>query len=176
MRWRKDSHKPFFSSVMRLLKLLLVFIFIYAAFALAGFLFPIDQSWYDSLDKPALAPTGTFIGMVWGILFGLIALAYTWAFHRRGSFRMPAGLWILIILNYIFNQMFSYFQFSQKDLLFAAIDCGFTALTTISLVLVFGKISKLSTLLLLPYMFWTLFATYLAFKFYMLNPNMTMFQ
>ena len=31
--------------------------------------------WYDALEKPSWTPSGMTIGMIWAVLFGLIALS-----------------------------------------------------------------------------------------------------
>lgn len=41
---------------------LAVFVITYALFSAAGYLFPVDQEWYNSLKKPDWTPSGTAIG------------------------------------------------------------------------------------------------------------------
>ncbi|GGF32863.1 putative membrane protein YtaB [Halobacillus andaensis] len=154
---------------------ILSFIIIYISFSLAGFLFPIDQSWYDQLKKPSWTPTGGTIGIVWAILFAFISLAVSYVIYKKGFKNLPKSLWLAFILNYVCNQLFSYFQFTQKDLLLASIDCVLVAITAIWVGLLLNKISRLSSLLFIPYIAWSTFATFLAFTFYMLNPSMTAF-
>lgn len=40
---------------------LAVFVITYALFSAAGYLFPVDQEWYNSLKKPDWTPSGTAI-------------------------------------------------------------------------------------------------------------------
>ncbi len=76
----------------------------------------------------------------------------------------------MLLINYIVNQGFSYFQFTQKNLLvFASIDCLLVAVTTLILLLIAGKYSKASAWLLVPYLLWSAFATYLSFTIYTMN-------
>ncbi|MFG6148192.1 TspO/MBR family protein [Halobacillus sp. B23F22_1] len=154
---------------------ILSFIIIYISFSLAGFLFPIDQSWYDQLNKPSWTPTGGTIGLVWSILFAFISLSFSYAIFKKGIKNIPKPLWLAFILNYLSNQLFSYFQFTQKDLLIASIDCVLVAVTAICTTLLLNKISRLSSLLFVPYSAWSTFATFLSFTFYTLNPTMTAF-
>jgi tryptophan-rich sensory protein len=124
------------------------FFIIFALFYLASFLFPIDRSWYDALNKPSWTPSGQTIGMIWAVLF---------------------GLWILFVINYFFNQAFSYFQFTKKDLFAASIDCLLVAITVLLLIFVSSRLSKASAWLLVPYLLWSSFATYLSWTIYSLN-------
>ncbi|UOQ46076.1 tryptophan-rich sensory protein [Halobacillus salinarum] len=159
---------------MRWLKLFLFMIVVYGGFTIAGWLFPTAQEWYNQLAKPAFTPDGRIIGKVWAVLFFLIALSYTQAIQKQGTFRLPRGVWALMFINYIFNQLFSYFQFSLKDLLLATVDAAFVSLTALALILALWNISRLSSLLLLPYFAWSSFATYLAFTIFEMNPGSTL--
>ncbi|MCP3028294.1 TspO/MBR family protein [Halobacillus sp. A5] len=151
----------------------LSFILIYISFSVAGFLFPIDQSWYNQLDKPCWTPAGGSIGIIWGVLFGLISLALSIIVYRYGYKEIPKSVWFVLLMNYVFNQLFSYFQFIQKDLLLASIDCVLVAVTSLWLTILLFKKNRISGSLLIPYVVWSSFATVLAFTIYSLNPGMT---
>ncbi len=152
-----------------------MFLLIYGAFSLAGFLFPIDENWYNQLDKPAWTPSGGTIGIIWMILFTFIAFSITFAVWKISFSSLPNSLITVFILNYLLNQLFSFFQFEQKDLLLAFIDCIFVSITSVMLSVLLWKVSKLCSLLLVPYILWSSFATFLAFTIYRMNPAETMF-
>jgi tryptophan-rich sensory protein len=143
------------------------FFIIFALFYLASFLFPIDRSWYDALNKPSWTPSGQTIGMIWAVLFGLISLSAS-IIYNKYSFK-PLAFWILFVINYFFNQAFSYFQFTKKDLFAASIDCLLVAITVLLLIFVSSRLSKASAWLLVPYLLWSSFATYLSWTIYSLN-------
>ncbi|CAM4185116.1 membrane protein [Bacillus manliponensis] len=145
----------------------IVFLIIYALFYVSSILFPVDYMWYNSLEKPDWTPSGMTIGVVWFVLFGLIALAAT-IIYSKYKFQ-PVLFWSLLVLNYIFNQAFSYFQFGQKDLLLATIDCFLVAVTTLLLLVSSSKLSKIAPYLLVPYFLWSSFATYLSWVIYRMN-------
>ncbi|WP_179876841.1 tryptophan-rich sensory protein, partial [Bacillus wiedmannii] len=77
--------------------------------------------------------------------------------------------WFLFLLNYICNQAFSYFQFSQKNLFLATIDCFLITITTLLLIVFSLKLSKISTYLFIPYFLWSAFATYLSWTIFSMN-------
>lgn len=145
----------------------IVFLIIYALFYVSSILFPVDYMWYNSLEKPDWTPSGMTIGVIWFVLFGLIALAAT-IIYSKYKFQ-PVLFWSLLVLNYIFNQAFSYFQFGQKDLLLATIDCFLVAVTTLLLLVSSSKLSKIAPYLLVPYFLWSSFATYLSWVIYRVN-------
>ncbi|MBH0171223.1 MULTISPECIES: TspO/MBR family protein [Fictibacillus] len=146
---------------------IVVFVIIFALFYVSSFLFPVDREWYDALNKPSWTPSGQTIGIIWAVLFFLIALSATLIYNQYGF--KPIGFWILFAINYVFNQAFGYFQFTQKDLFAASIDALLIAVTTLLLVIYAGRLRKVSGWLLIPYLLWSSFATYLSWTIYSMN-------
>lgn len=151
------------------LRLFLLFILIYGLFSISGFLFPVDQEWYNALNKPAWTPSGSFIGMVWAILFACIALAAVLVYRKVGFSKEAFAFWGIFLFNYVANQLFSYFQFEMKDLLLATIDCLLVAISALALTVLARKYSRAASLLLVPYFLWSAFATYLSYTIYSMN-------
>ncbi|RJQ56353.1 MAG: tryptophan-rich sensory protein [Actinobacteria bacterium] len=148
---------------------ILVFFITYALFSIAGFLFPVDRQWYQALSKPSWTPSGSTIGVVWALLFGLIALSVA-GLYQAGALR--GENWVLIAVlaaNYVFNQGFSYVQFARKDLLLAAADAGLVAATSLALALLSWRHSRLASIALVPYVLWSTFATFLSWTVYQMN-------
>lgn len=147
---------------------LAVFVITYALFSAAGYLFPVDQEWYNSLKKPDWTPSGTAIGIIWAILFALISLSAA-IVYAAFSFKGAKSFWFTLLINYVLNQAFSYFQFTQKNLLAASLDCLLVAITAIVLLIIAKKYSKAASYLLLPYFLWSAFATFLSFTINSMN-------
>ncbi|MCY7784955.1 MULTISPECIES: TspO/MBR family protein [unclassified Bacillus (in: firmicutes)] len=145
-----------------------VFIITYALFSAANYLFPIDQEWYNSLKKPDWTPSGSVIGIIWAILFALISLSAAIVFAAF-SVKEAKSFWITLLINYVLNQAFSFFQFTQKNLLAASIDCLLVAMTALLLMIAANKYSRAASYLLLPYFLWSSFATFLSFTIYSMN-------
>ncbi|CAF1729659.1 TspO/MBR family protein [Bacillus subtilis] len=147
---------------------LAVFVITYALFSAAGYLFPVDQEWYNSLKKPDWTPSGTAIGIIWAILFALISLSAA-IVYAAFSFKGAKSFWFTLLINYVLNQAFSYFQFTQKNLLAASLDCLLVAITAIILLIIAKKYSRAASYLLLPYFLWSAFATFLSFTINSMN-------
>ncbi|CUB15159.1 TspO/MBR family protein [Bacillus subtilis] len=145
-----------------------VFVITYALFSAAGYLFPVDQEWYNSLKKPDWTPSGTAIGIIWAILFALISLSAA-IVYAAFSFKGAKSFWFTLLINYVLNQAFSYFQFTQKNLLAASLDCLLVAITTIVLLIIAKKYSRAASYVLLPYFLWSAFATFLSFTINSMN-------
>ncbi|WP_339245491.1 TspO/MBR family protein [Bacillus sp. FSL R5-0523] len=147
---------------------LAIFVITYALFSAAGYLFPVDQEWYNSLKKPDWTPSGTAIGIIWAILFALISLSAA-IVYAAFSFKGAKSFWFTLLINYVLNQAFSYFQFTQKNLLAASLDCLLVAITAIVLLIIAKKYSRAASYLLLPYFLWSAFATFLSFTINSMN-------
>lgn len=147
---------------------LAVFVITYALFSAAGYLFPVDQEWYNSLKKPDWTPSGTAIGIIWAILFALISLSAA-IVYAAFSFKGAKSFLVYTLINYVLNQAFSYFQFTQKNLLAASLDCLLVAITAIVLLIIAKKYSRAASYLLLPYFLWSAFATFLSFTINSMN-------
>ncbi|WJF85855.1 TspO/MBR family protein [Bacillus subtilis] len=145
-----------------------VFVITYALFSAAGYLFPVDQEWYNSLKKPDWTPSGTAIGIIWAILFALISLSAA-IVYAAFSFKGAKSFWFTLLINYVLNQAFSYFQFTQKNLLAASLDCLLVAITAIVLLIIAKKYCRAASYLLLPYFLWSAFATFLSFTINSMN-------
>ncbi|WP_430792566.1 TspO/MBR family protein [Bacillus subtilis] len=145
-----------------------VFVITYALFSSAGYLFPVDQEWYNSLKKPDWTPSGTAIGIIWAILFALISLSAA-IVYAAFSFKGAKSFWFTLLINYVLNQAFSYFQFTQKNLLAASLDCLLVAITAIVLLIIAKKYSRAASYVLLPYFLWSAFATFLSFTINSMN-------
>lgn len=145
-----------------------VFVITYALFSAAGYLFPVDQEWYNSLKKPEWTPSGTAIGIIWAILFALISLSAA-IVYAAFSFKGAKSFWFTLLINYVLNQAFSYFQFTQKNLLAASLDCLLVAITAIVLLIIAKKYSRAASYLLLPYFLWSAFVTFLSFTINSMN-------
>lgn len=148
---------------------ILTFIFALVLFSLSGILFPIDMKWYSKLKKPVWTPPSKLFGIVWGVVYVLIALSLAMVEYRVGLKYTSFTFLLIWIINYISNQAFSYFQFKIKRLDLAALDCLIVAVTAVLIIIFTLPYSIVASVQLIPYAIWTTFATFLAFSIYRLN-------
>jgi tryptophan-rich sensory protein len=129
-----------------------------------------DNRWYAALVKPAGTPPDWVFGVVWTTLYVMLGLAVAMILHARGS--RLRGLAILLFvaqlaLNLIWSPMF-----------FGAHQVEPALITIIAILIVaavtawlFGRIRPVAGLLLVPYLLWLSYATYLNWGIDHLNPN-----
>lgn len=148
---------------------LIIFVVTYGLLLLSAFLFPIDQEWYDQLAKPLWTPSGAVIGTVWTILYALIAW-FVMILLKKSTWKKISNTVICImVINYVTNQLFSFFLFTMKDLSLAFIDSFLVAITSWLLLFLSSKYVKRWSYLLLPYALWSTFATYLSYVILKMN-------
>jgi|SaaInlStandDraft_1057018.scaffolds.fasta_scaffold58316_2 translocator protein len=126
--------------------------------------------WYAQLNRPPLSPPNWIFGPVWTILYIMILISliiYIRKSYSKPSFLVYGVVALHIISNLIWTPLF--FQFRNPGL--ALLDIIFLDITLAYMIFIFWKNSKISSILLWPYMLWVSFATYLNTGFFLLNRN-----
>jgi Tryptophan-rich sensory protein (mitochondrial benzodiazepine receptor homolog) len=130
---------------------------------LIGFLTPPD-AWYEALQKPSFNPPGWVFAPVWTCLYILIAIAGARAWNR--DLDTPLRLWFAqLALNFIWSPIF--FVAHRPDIALGVV----AALTVVNIAFIVAtwKEDRVSSMLFVPYLAWTSFATLLNFAIVRLN-------
>lgn len=123
-----------------------------------------DDSWYQGLAKPSGTPPGWVFGPVWSILYLLMGVAAGRLIHRR-AWHAVLIFGIQLVLNLVWTPVFfGMHQVATALAVICAIWLGVVA--TISLA---RKADRASTWLLVPYLAWVSYATYLNVGLFVLN-------
>lgn len=122
---------------------------------------PNGDPWYEALAKSSLTPPDWVFGVVWPSLYLLMAVSVWLIWQSRSKTSAILALIVFAIhmlLNWSWN--FIFFEF---HMLFAAFCLIAVILAFLSLLIVwFFSIRTTAGLLLLPYLAWVSFATYLS--------------
>jgi tryptophan-rich sensory protein len=148
---------------------IIVFVATYVLYLLSSFVWKIDFAYYGKLVKPAWTPPGPVIGIVWGVLFACISLSLALLDAKVGILGLGVALSVAVVANWLANQAYAYLQFARKDWLAAAYDSAFICLTAVVWAVLAWPISASASLLVVPYIVWTAFATYLSWLIWSLN-------
>lgn len=126
------------------------------------------QSWYDTLKKPKLTPPKQVFGPVWAILYLLIAVSlFAYFLSPDKPHFFPAVL--LLAIHFSAGFSWTSIFFGRKMILPALVDLLLMDATLVPLLFLFMQASSTAAILLLPYLFWCLFATYLNWGIWRLN-------
>ncbi|MCK5616883.1 tryptophan-rich sensory protein [Candidatus Pacearchaeota archaeon] len=124
---------------------------------------------YDSLIRPDITPPTWIFPFVWTTLFVLIGLAgyHVWNFYENDRMRkIFTGLYFV---NGLLIYLWPYLFFTQQAIggaLYAII--GMIIVAELMILAAF-KTNHKAAYLLIPYLLWILFATYLNISFLVLN-------
>jgi benzodiazapine receptor len=124
------------------------------------------DKWYNSLKKPSYIPPSYVFGIVWTILYLCIGFAYYIALNNKSWY-----FWLLPTIHLLFNFSYSNSIFRFKQLRESMLICFMTLVTGIVTTYLFYTYdpSMLSVYLMIPYLLWLSFASFLSFNIYKLN-------
>lgn len=123
--------------------------------------------WYYNLIKPPFTPPDWVFPPVWSILYSTILVALL-LYIVKPTQNKKSG-YIYFTTQLIFNLLWTPVFFYLKNMFLALIIIIFLDIFTILTIKSFYKVSKISALILIPYLIWILFATYLNIGYFLLN-------
>lgn len=134
----------------------------------ALFTFPSIAGWYMFLEKPQLTPPNWIFGPVWTALYILMGVALFLVITKKPTKITIKGLQIFFLqlaLNLLWSITFFGFHSIEGGVIVIVL-LWFAILGTIFL---FAKISTTASMLLIPYLAWVTFASYLNITLFFLN-------
>ncbi|MDO8576853.1 MAG: TspO/MBR family protein [Candidatus Daviesbacteria bacterium] len=147
---------------------LLLFIAICEGAGLIGsaFTFSAIPGWYVTLNKPAFNPPNNIFGPVWTMLYLLMGISVylIWVSGKK-SREVLRLFWIHLFFNVTWSIMF----FGFKSPILGLINILTLWVLIVVVIYKFWKINRTAGLLLLPYLGWVSFATFLNYNIWLLN-------
>lgn len=139
---------------------------------IAGSIFtaPAIPTWYASLKKPPLAPPNWVFAPVWTTLYFLmgISLFIVWnAGIGKSTVRKSIAIFSIQL---VLNVLWSYLFFGLRSPLLGLAGIMAMWFMIVLTVVSFFRISKTAALVLIPYLIWDSFASYLNYSILTLNP------
>ncbi|VXC26460.1 Tryptophan-rich protein TspO [Flavobacterium sp. 9AF] len=128
------------------------------------------NTWYPTLKKPFFNPPNAIFAPVWSVLYILMGIAggLIWDKFEIDKELVKKGMFFFVA-QLLLNAFWSYLFFGLHNILLALIEIILLGLIIYETYLIFRKIDKMASLLLIPYLLWVSFATVLAFSIYILN-------
>ena len=119
-----------------------------------------SDTWYVDLIKSPLNPPSYIFGIVWPILYALMAFV---------SFKSADKIWPLFIPQLILNAAWSWIFFYMHAPLLALINISILILLNQKILVILINESRLLFWLYLPYVLWLTFAAFLNASIVFLN-------
>ncbi len=125
--------------------------------------------WYANLEKSSLTPPNFVFPMVWITLYFLMAIALHLVW-KKGADKKGVKLALTLFgIQLALNTLWTVFFFGLRDPFLALADIIVLALLILWTTILFYRHNKNAAYLMLPYLAWVSFATYLNYAFIVLN-------
>ena len=154
-------------SKRKILPIIISIVIPLAVGGLAGFLTMNSMGFYETINKPPLAPPGFLFPIVWGILYTLMGISsyLVWREHSAES-RMALYIYaVQLVLNFVWPLLF----FNGRMFLLSFVWLLALLAIVIFMTVRFYNINKVAGLLQIPYILWLIFASYLNFAIFLIN-------
>ena len=119
-----------------------------------------SDTWYEELIKSPLNPPSYVFGIVWPILYAIMAFV---------SFKMAEKISTLFILQLLANAAWSWIFFYFHAPLIALVDISVLIYLNLKIISVIKVESSILFYMYLPYLIWLSFAAFLNASIVLLN-------
>lgn len=123
---------------------------------------------YNNLNQPSFSPPSWIFAPVWTILYILMGISAYLIWKRRKEENVKNSL-VLFFVQIFFNLIWPIIFFGFGNYLLAFIDILLLLVLIFLTMKSFYKTSKTATYLLIPYILWVSFASFLNLTFLMIN-------
>lgn len=153
---------------MKTIKLIASIVISFAAGAVGNIAtIPNIPTWYAGLEKPLLNPPNFVFGPVWTILYLLMGISLYLVWTHSAKNKLPA--YVAFGAQLTLNTLWSVVFFGlHMPVLAVAVILLLVAAIVVTMVF-FSRISKPAFYLLVPYLLWVCFATYLTIGIVVVN-------
>jgi len=149
---------------MEYLKYIIIFIPLILGSVIAKFSnFKTDKE-YNKLNKSKIMPPNYIFSIIWPILYLLIGISYYYGINTNSYYNYIIPI-IGLIINYSYTPIF----LKLDNLILAFIIVLLTLVFAIITFIQFYYFNKISSYLLIPYILWLIFASYLSYDIYIIN-------
>ncbi|NHN41661.1 tryptophan-rich sensory protein [Halorubellus sp. JP-L1] len=125
-------------------------------------------TWYPTLAAPPLTPPSWVFGPVWTVLFAAIGTAAYLVYRDRAHSWRSRALG-LFGAQMAFNVAWSFAFFGAQSPALGLVVILVLDVLVVATVVAFRRVDRRAAVLLVPYLAWVLFATYLTAGFWYLN-------
>jgi tryptophan-rich sensory protein len=127
------------------------------------FTIPAIPTWYASLPKPVIAPPNWVFAPVWTTLFLLMGIAAFLVWRKGLRYTAVRRALCVYGIQLILNIAWSYIFFGLHNPSMALVEIAFLWAAIACTILTFSRVSRTAAFLLIPYLIWVSFASYLNY-------------
>jgi benzodiazapine receptor len=125
--------------------------------------------WYNSLDKPSWTPGPATIGLIWKILYPIIAISFGFVFVQAIRRKVPWPVALPFVVNLVANLIFTPIEFALRNLQLASLDILLVWATIIWMAVGIWRHYRWVAVAQVPYFIWVSIATVLQLSITAMN-------
>ncbi len=125
--------------------------------------------WYDALAKPSFTPSPATIGLIWTILYPIIAVTFGFVFVQMFRGKIPRMVAVPFAINLVANLLFMPIFSGLRNMPLAAVDIVIVWSTIIWCVVAVWTHDRWVALAQGPYFVWVSIATVLQLSITAMN-------
>ena len=144
----------------------LIVLITFSASAIGGVVTSIyKEPWYSEVIQPSFSPPSWVFGPVWTTLYLMMSMSIWlhWISIKKKK------VLIIYFIHIFFNGLWSIIFFGFHNIMIALLNLLVILFFIIWLMMIYYKSSKLSFLLMFPYLLWSCYAFLLNISIYYLN-------
>ena len=151
----------------KFLSFVLFFIVTFSASFIGGLVtYTFKEPWYSELTKSNFNPPDWIFAPVWTTLYLMMTLAIWFFWHSKN--REMNTIYIYFI-HIVFNTTWSVVFFGFHNIFLALVNLIILIFLIVILIIRFGRVNKVSSYLMIPYLLWSSFALFLNYSLLVLN-------
>jgi benzodiazapine receptor len=129
------------------------------------------RNFYGQLIRPDWAPPGWLFAPVWSTLYAMMGFS-AWLVWRRNGFKPDKTPLVLFVVQLAVNALWSwlFFAWHQGGLAFAEVLVLWVLI--VATCIAFWRSHAPAGVLMLPYLAWVTFASFLTYATWQLNPDL----
>ena len=130
---------------------------------------PSVSTWFSTVNKPSFSPPNWLFAPVWTILFILMGISAYLVWNKGLKKKAVKEALLIFVFQLVLNFLWSLFFFGLHQPFLASLEIIVLWVAILLTILKFRKISAAAGYLLLPYIAWVTFASFLNFTIARLN-------
>ena len=127
------------------------------------------MDWYNSLAKPSWTPTSATIGLIWQILYPIIAVNFGFVFVQVLRGKLPWILAFPFAINLVANLVFTPIFFGLRNIPLASADILIVLGTIVWMMIAIWPHYRWVSVAQMPYLAWVSIATTLQLSILAMN-------
>jgi benzodiazapine receptor len=127
------------------------------------------MDWYNSLAKPSWTPSPATIGLIWQILYPIIAVSFGFVFVQVFRGKLPWIVAVPFAINLAANLVFTPIFFGLRNIPLASADILIVLATIVWTMVAIWPHYRWVSVAQLPYLVWVTIATILQLSILVMN-------